>query len=642
MTADIHKILKDYWGFNEFRPLQEDIINAAIQKKDTLALLPTGGGKSICFQVPILAKPGIGLVISPLIALMNDQVENLKNRGIRALSISAGLTAKELDIGLENCVNGLYKFLYLSPERLQSSLVQERLKRMDVNLLVVDEAHCISQWGYDFRPAYTQIKEVREILPDCSVLALTATATPKVAVDIQKHLAFNAPHVLQKSFLRKNLSYNINLTENKWAKTLQIINRIKGSTLIYLRSRKQTVQVAQWLARNGLSADYYHAGLGVKARLAKQQSWINNKTQIIVCTNAFGMGIDKADVRLVIHLDLPDSLEAYFQEAGRAGRNEQKAFAVMLVSPSDGANLRKKYLDNFPSLKEVKRVYEALSNYYQLIIGMGEGSTFQFDFGDFCDQYHLPPFTTNEALTILEKEGLICLNESLNKRSKLWLKMEAAQLYQLQLSNSTWDKLIKTLVRSYGGLQVEFTSINEELIAKRANLSVQEVKKCLKELQKRNVLVYLESKGNTEISFVVARLQTKSFTISKENLEQRFEDRKKRIEAVIAFTKEQNVCRSKQLLHYFGEQSTNNCGQCDVCRKSNQTALSNSQLHQLIEALRTLLSDNEGIEIDQIIKQVKQDKLSCLSALRWMIDNKEVTKQENRFIKISEKNNKLN
>ncbi|HEY0244719.1 MAG TPA: ATP-dependent DNA helicase RecQ, partial [Mucilaginibacter sp.] len=408
----IQEILKTYWKHDAFRPMQEDIISSVLLGHDTLALLPTGGGKSICFQVPALAKEGICIVISPLIALMKDQVENLKAKGIEAISITSGMGKREIDIALDNCIYGPIKFLYLSPERLLSELVRERIKYMNVNLIAVDEAHCISQWGYDFRPAYLHIANLRELHPAVPVLALTATATEDVRVDIQDKLQFKNPVVFQKSFERKNISYVVQHTESKLRKMLDIANGVKGSGIVYLRSRKECAEIAKFYTDNGINADYYHAGLSADERAKKQEGWKNNKIRIIVATNAFGMGIDKPDVRFVIHKDLPESLEAYYQEAGRAGRDEHKAYTVLLYNHPDRLRQEKMFLLNFPSVEEIKLVYHHLANYYQLAYGAGEGLSFDLDLGDFCSRFKLDAIKTLNALKFLEADEYLTFNES--------------------------------------------------------------------------------------------------------------------------------------------------------------------------------------------------------------------------------------
>lgn len=631
MRDQIHKILKDYWGYTTFRPLQEDIITSVLENKDTLALLPTGGGKSICFQVPVLAREGMGIVISPLIALMTDQVNNLKKNGISALAINSGLSFREIDLGLENCMQGHYKFLYLSPERLQTELVRERLKRMKINLLVVDEAHCISQWGYDFRPPYTRIAEAREWLPDVPILALTATATPKVVDDIQEKLHFRKRHVLQKSFFRPNLYYNVNLTEKKWSKTLEILHRIKGTAIIYVRNRKHTVEVARWLSKNGLSADHYHAGLNTELRRQKQETWLRNQTRIMVCTNAFGMGIDKPDVRLVLHLDLPDSLEAYFQEAGRGGRDGNPSYSVLLVGPSDLSELRKKYLESFPDLSFIKRTYQALANFLQLATGSGEGQTFPFDIADFCKQYSLPIPKAYQALKILEKEGLLILNEGFRQPSRVILKVNRTTLYDFQLRNPKLDSFIKTLSRSYGGLDIEYTPIHEHILAGRLKTTPEKVTQTLLHLKKQGLLDYIKREGDSEISVLQPRKSADYLSISDENLKNRYRDRVSRIRSVEDFIMDSNTCRSVKLLSYFGEPDAKICGHCDVCRRKEAEKNLASDMQSTITALRILIAKQPGLEKELIRSHLKIGDTLLVNALRWLLDAGELEIKEEKY-----------
>lgn len=628
MRDQIHQVLKEYWGFTSFRPLQEDIIQSVLTGRDTLALLPTGGGKSICFQVPAMVQKGIAVVVSPLIALMNDQVQNLKARNIPAIALTSGLTYRELDLGLDNCVHGRYKFLYLSPERLKSELVQERLKRMKVNLLVVDEAHCISQWGYDFRPPYLSIAEVRKLLSDTPVLALTATATPAVVEDIQDKLAFREKKLLKKSFYRPNLSYNVHHSESKWSKTLEILSRIRGSGIIYVRNRKATVEIAQWLRNNNVSADFYHAGLETKDRNAKQEAWLKGRSRIMVCTNAFGMGIDKPDVRTVLHLDLPESLEAYFQEAGRAGRDGQAAYSVVLVGPSDLNDLKGRYLNSFPDIEFIRKLYQALGNYLQVATGTGEGSSFSFNFGEFIRHYDLPALTAYQALQIMEKEGLLGMSENFSQPSRVMLQVSRTHLYDFQLRNPQVDVFIKTLVRSYGGLDVEYTSISEYLLASRLKTSVEKVKQALMQLKKQGIIDYLPQHNNAEIYLHVARQQPRYLTISNENLKDRLKDRQRRVKSVEDYISNENTCRSRSLLAYFGEASEINCGRCDVCRSKEAGDLYAEEFERLKRDFLASLDDTTSLDEKQLLERVKGNPQKKIEALRWLIDSGEIIPEE--------------
>lgn len=616
MKTEILQILKRYWGYNSFRESQEGIILSILEGNDTLALLPTGGGKSICFQVPILSKEGMGIVVSPLIALMNDQVRQLKNRGISAVAISSAMTNKEIDIVLENSANGHYKFLYLSPERLKNEMVLARVKRMKINLLAIDEAHCISQWGYDFRPSYLQISELREILPEVPIMALTATATPVVVQDIQDKLKFRKNQVIQKSFYRDNLHYNILKTEQKWTNTLDILKRIPGSGIIYSRNRKNTVEIANWLQKCSVSADYYHAGLSSSERERKQEAWINNEIRIIVSTNAFGMGIDKPDVRTVIHLELPDSIESYFQEAGRGGRDEKTAYSIVIVDPSDVDRLRNRYIETFPDLAFIRKAYQAMGNYLQLALGSGENQSFDFEIEEFSKQYNFPILKTFQALKILERESYISLNEGFNQSSKVLFKASRTAIYDFQLRNSSMDGLIKLLFRSYGGLEIEYTSISEWLISKRLNSPKAQVIKALQQLKQQGILDYLPGKDKPQIILLKARAKSEFLTISNKNLKDRFESLKEKIEAVINFVESDDRCRSKILLEYFGEKMANDCGNCDVCRRKNQSQIKKGNIK--VEILKKISTD--VIPINQLLTDLEFPQDTVIEQIRSMVD----------------------
>lgn len=624
MKKEILQILKRYWGYNSFRESQENIILSVLEGNDTLALLPTGGGKSICFQVPILFKEGLGIVVSPLIALMNDQVRQLKNRGISAVAISSAMSAKEIDLVLENAANGHYKFLYLSPERLKSEMLLARIKRMNINLLAIDEAHCISQWGYDFRPSYLQISEIRKILPNTALIALTATATPRVVQDIQDKLEFTKNQVIQKSFYRENLHYNILKTEQKWTYTLDILKRIPGSGIIYSRNRKNTVEIANWLQKSSVSADYYHAGLSSGERERKQEAWINNEIRIIVSTNAFGMGIDKPDVRTVIHLELPDSLESYFQEAGRGGRDEKKAYSIVIVDPSDVNRLRNRYIDTFPDLGFIRKVYEAMGNYLQLALGSGENQSFDFEIEDFSKQYTFPILKTFQSLKILERESYLSLNEGFNQSSKILFKANRTAIYDYQLRNKSMDGLIKLLFRSYGGLEIEYTSISEWLISKRLNTPKEKIIKALHQLKQQGIIDYLPGKDKSQIILLRARVKSEFLTISDENLKDRFESLKEKIEAVVNFVESEDGCRSTILLDYFGEIKKSDCGNCDVCRRKSQEQLKRGQLE------REILKKVSGIEIEMnlLLKDLPFPQTAVIEQIRKMMDKGLIIEQD--------------
>tara|TARA_R110001592_G_scaffold162584_2_gene395941 strand:+ start:64875 stop:66767 length:1893 start_codon:yes stop_codon:yes gene_type:complete len=630
-VTGIHKILKDFWHYDQFRPLQEDIINSALQGKDTLALLPTGGGKSICFQVPAIAMEGTALVISPLIALMADQVQNLKERGINAIALNSSISASERELALQNAANGYYKFIYISPESIDNEKLLNRLQYINVNLIVVDEAHCISQWGYDFRPAYLNIAKLRELKPNLPVIALTATATPEVVEDIQAKLAFNNGAVFQKSFLRPELSYNVRKTENKMEACLEILNRIQGSAIIYLRNRKGVVEVSKWLGSMGYSADYYHAGLKVDERQNRQNAWVKNELRIMVCTNAFGMGIDKPDVRLVLHLDLPDSLEAYFQEAGRAARDGQKAYSIVLVGPNDIKSLKARYLDSFPDRVYLLRVYKALVNYLQIAAGSEEGSTFGIDLNDFSNQYRLSPFKLYHALRILNKEGVLEFNERAFSQSRMMIRADRRTLYDYQLRNPKMDDVIKLLTRSYGGLDVEYLRIDENLIARRLNTSVYKLKSYLRELNNHGMISYQEESGEAGLSLLRERANSKDLLLSEENIEFRKAELAKRLAAVEEFINSDDFCRSKTILAYFGEHLREDCGTCDVCRAKKRLQKSGSEEYIKTQILNLITSHEMSLhEFETAVNKESH----YLKVLRLLLKEEIVGLKNDKLVKL--------
>lgn len=615
----IQEILKTYWNHDAFRPMQEDIIQSVLLGYDTLALLPTGGGKSVCFQVPGMAKEGICIVISPLIALMKDQVENLKQKGIEAIAITAGMSKREIDMALDACVYNHVKFLYLSPERLLSELVQERIKYMQVCLFAVDEAHCISQWGYDFRPAYLHIADLREIHPDVPVLALTATATAEVRQDIQDKLQFKNAKVFQKSFERKNLSYVVQNEENKFKKLLDVVKGVKGSGIVYVRSRRECAEIAKFYIDNGIRADFYHAGLTPDERSKKQESWKGNATRIMVATNAFGMGIDKPDVRFVIHKDPPESLEAYYQEAGRAGRDEKKAYAVLLYNSSDHTRQEKMFELSFPTVDEIKAVYHHLGSFYSVAYGAGEGLSFDLDVGAFCARYKLDVVKTLNALKFLEQSEYLAFSESVFLPSRFRFEIRHDELYNFQIQNAGWDAFVKTLLRSYGGAFENYVRLKEFDVARRANLSVQQVIEGLKQLQQLNVLTYLPQNDQPQVTYLRPRQQNKELYIDKRYIEQRKAIYLKKMEAVFAYcTKKQ--CRSRQLLAYFDEPDAEKCGVCDVCleEKRRQSALdvTDDIITEVVQLLNTA-----SLDIGSLISSIKAGtEKERLDTIRVLLD----------------------
>ena len=616
-----HKILLQYWGYSSFRPLQEDIIHSVCDGKDTLGLMPTGGGKSLTFQVPVMAMDGICLVVTPLIALMKDQVDNLKQRGIKALAIYSGMSYQEILITLENAILGDYKFLYVSPERLNTELFIAKLKNMNLCMLVIDEAHCISQWGYDFRPSYLNIISVREHFPKVPILALTATATKSVINDIQDKLCFKEKNVFRKSFERKNIAYIIRETENKSASLLHILNKIQGSAIVYVRSRQKTKDIAIDLQKNGYSADFFHAGLNNDEKTLKQAAWKNNECRIIVSTNAFGMGIDKPDVRLVVHLDLPNSLEEYFQEAGRGGRDEQKAYAVILYNKTDTTKLKKRITDEFPDKDFILKVYESLAYFLQVAEGFGLGSVYDFDFQLFCKTYKLPLLPTHNALKILTLAGYIEYTEEVENRSRLMFRIYRDELYQYNFDKDT-EQLINIILRLYTGLFTDYAYIDEGTIAVRLNRKRNEVYEALKVLSKRGIIDYVPHKKTPFIIYTRPRLDTKYLNISKIVYEDRKDRSRKRIEAINEYAERNDVCRSRVLLTYFDETKIQDCGQCDVCLTKQKKPLSSNNFNNIQKQIELIVSE-KNITTNELIAYLSEyfDEKDIIDVIRFQLDN---------------------
>lgn len=599
-------ILKSYWGYEQFRPLQEDIINASVEGKDVLALLPTGGGKSICFQVPALMMDGLCLVVSPLIALIKDQVSQLRKREIRAEALHSGMSKREIDITLDNCVHADVKFLYLSPERLKSDLVIERIKiiqeRRGVCLIAVDEAHCISQWGYDFRPAYLEIAEIREIIPDTPVIALTATATPRVREDIQDKLVFRNPQVFTKSFARANLSYSVRFEEHKERKMLEILQRVGGSAVVYVGTRRHTKELAHVLQRNRISADFYHAGLEHEERSRKQEDWIHNRTRVIVSTNAFGMGIDKPDVRVVIHMDIPANLESYYQEAGRAGRDEKKAFGVMICNQKDILDLREKTKNSLPEEKLIREVYQMLGNYFQLAVGSYPADSFDFDFQVFAKRFDRHPLEIFNSLKVLSNQGIIHLTESFFAPSKVVFSLGQKALYEFQIANAPYDPVIKGLLRLYGGELYNYPiTINEGNLAALLGTSVNNCIGALKQLAERQVLEYFPRKDKPQLLFLKPREGAEQLHLDIAAINARRKLTLEKMEAVISYLHNEDRCRTQQLLEYFGEVSYDKCEVCDVCveqKKHSGDAILNQHYEKQIKGV---LHEDVNLTLDGLV-----------------------------------------
>ncbi len=624
-------ILKANWGYDAFRPMQEEIIESVLEGKDTLALLPTGGGKSICFQVPALAKEGICIVVSPLIALMKDQVDNLKKRNIKAVAIYSGMRYTDIDRTFDNCIYGNIKFLYLSPERLISDLAKARIAQMNVNLIAVDEAHCISQWGYDFRPPYLEIANIRELHPKVPILALTATATKEVVTDIQEKLKFPKPNLFQQSFERKNLSYVVLNAENKYHKLIEIVRNVKGSGIIYTRSRKQTKEIAEYLKRNQIPADFYHAGLNSEQRTKKQEAWMHNQTRIMVSTNAFGMGIDKPDVRSVVHLDLPDSLEAYFQEAGRAGRDQRKGYCVLLYEENDGKKLLANYENAFPPMKMIRQVYRALGSYFQLAVGSGVGRSFDFDLGEFINRYSFKAIQAYNCLRILEQAGWIVLTEAIFRKATVHIKVNREVLYDYQLKQPKMDKVIKWILRLYPQSINHFTNFEERTIADKLRTSTFELRKALNKLVQDQIIAFEPQKDKPQLIYLKERVDADNLAIDM----QLYNFRKKRylesIQQAIQYA-EKPRCRSKQLLLYFGEKDAPLCGVCDVCLGRTKSDIDEEEYERYKLKIKRLVK-REKLTKEEVIHSFGNKRQELIDqVLAYLIDENFIDLVEDKVV----------
>ena len=617
-------ILKQYWGYDSFRGIQEDIIRSIGEGHDTLGLMPTGGGKSITFQVPALAMDGLCLVITPLIALMKDQVQHLRQRGIKALAIYAGMNREEIVTTLENCIFGNYKFLYVSPERLDTELFRTKLRRMKICMITVDESHCISQWGYDFRPAYLKIAEIRDLLPDVPVLALTATATPEVVKDIQAQLHFNKGKVFRMSFERENLAYVVRRTENKADELLHILRRQPGSAIVYVRNRRRTKEIATLLQEADIQADFYHAGLDDATRDIRQQRWQRGESRVIVATNAFGMGIDKPDVRLVIHMDLPDSIEAYFQEAGRAGRDGEKAYAVILYAKSDRTTLLKRIPDNFPQKDYIKDVYEHLQYYYQMAMGDGQGCVKEFDIEDFCRKFKYFPVPVDSALRILTRAGYLEYTDEQDNASRLLFTLRRDELYKLKEMGDEMDLLIQTVLRSYTGLFTDYTFIDEESLATRTGLTRNRVYELLLHLSRLHIASYIPRKKTPYIIYTRGRVDTGQLHIPPQAYEERKTRYEKRINAMLDYVANDTICRSRLLLHYFGEKNEHNCGVCDTCLHYRTRHAKEGPTDQELETGIIRLLEEQAMTPAMVAGRLAEDKDRVAKALRQLLEKERI------------------
>ena len=622
------EILKQYWGYDSFRDLQEEIITSIGEGKDTLGLMPTGGGKSITFQVPALAQSGLCIVITPLIALMKDQVQNLRKRGIKALAIYSGMTRQEIVTALENCIFGDYKFLYISPERLDTEIFRIKLRSMKVSMITVDESHCISQWGYDFRPAYLKIAEIRELLPGVPVLALTATATPEVVKDIQSRLNFREENVFRMSFERKNLAYIVRKTDNKTGELLHILKRIDGSAIIYVRNRRRTKEITELLMQEGITADFYHAGLDNAVKDLRQKRWQNGEIRVMVATNAFGMGIDKPDVRIVLHIDLPDSPEAYFQEAGRAGRDGLKAYAVILYAKSDKMTLHKRVADTFPEKEYILQVYEHLQYYYQMAMGDGFQCIREFNLEEFCRKFKYFPVPVDSALKILTQAGYLEYTDEQDNASRILFTIRRDELYKLREMGTEAETLIQTILRSYTGVFTDYAYISEDTLAIRTGLTRQQIYNILVTLTKRRIVDYIPHKKTPCIIYTRERLELRYLHIPASVYEERKARYEARIKAMEEYVTSESVCRSRMLLRYFGEKNEHNCKQCDVCLNRHETdCLPEDSFREMRKQILELLA-RKSLPPAGIANAIEAEREDISRVIQYLLEEGELKMQD--------------
>ncbi|WP_460218524.1 RecQ family ATP-dependent DNA helicase [Psychroserpens sp. MEBiC05023] len=616
-------ILEQYWNHTSFRPLQEEIINSVLDHNDTFTLLPTGGGKSICFQIPALIKEGICIVISPLVALMKDQVTSLQNKGIKAMAITSGISYQDLDTLLDNCIYGNYKFLYLSPERLQQDIVKQRIEQMNVNLIAVDEAHCISQWGNDFRPAYKNISILRQIQPSVNVIALTATAKPKVIEKTMQALDFTSPKVFKASFSRPNISYQVLSSEDKLYDLEQLLVRHKGSSIIYVRSRKLSIDIHNILESKGFSSTFFHGGIPTKDKQDRLYQWMHNQKHIMVATTAFGMGIDKPDVKTVIHINLPESLESYYQEAGRAGRNNKDAFAILLTNRSDEQVLKNQFIKSLPSIEDIKLIYRKLCNFFQISYGEGELTTHRFNFSDFCKAYDFKSSKTYNILQLLDRNSIIKLSQQFNYKTKLQFVVSNPVMFSYLETHSRYNTIVKTILRTYGGIFEHQLAINLTLVADKASTTEKQVIAVLNQLHKDGIVDFLFSNTDSEVIFIQPREDDKTINRIATVVGQQQELKRLQVNAVLDYLHNNKLCKNRQLLKYFGEDSHSNCGQCTVCLSedvSEDIMTQNNIKQDIMSAL-----ENEPLSSRQLVERLPYNKEQLLSSIKLMLEYGVVT-----------------
>ena len=635
MSKEAKEILTAHWGFSDFRPMQEEIIDSVLSGKDTFALLPTGGGKSLTFQIPALIKPGCCLVITPLLSLMKDQVDRLRKMDIPARALYTGLYYSEIESIYSNAIHNKLKFLYVSPERLLNQTFQMALAKIDVNLLAVDEAHCISQWGYNFRPPYLRIAEIRSFYPDVPVLALTATATPRVVEDIMDKLRFKSRNVFKSSFERRNLAYRVYKESDKTSRILRLLANSKGSTIVYVRNRKKTRELADILVKNKISATSYHAGLDNRMRSQRQHAWNLGQIRVMVATNAFGMGIDKPDVRQVIHYSLPDCLESYFQEAGRAGRDEKPSVAFLLFNNQDIGHAKKQLTESFPDIKTIRNIYSALGNYFNIPEGSGKDLGYNFSITDFVNDYGFGLLTTYNTIKLLEKEGFLAFDESGGHYSRLKILVNNEQLYRFIVENPKFERLLKEILRSYGGLFTDYVNIHERQIAKRTEMKPEKVIAGLSYLSKLKILSFFPIKSQPQIFYNTVRLPVENIGFSKENYQNLKDAAALRLDALIDFLTNNRECRNIQLLRYFGEGRGNRCGICDVCLSVNETGLNTLEFEQIEARVKRMLSGiaRHLYEIVPMLPDFEEDKI--LAVIEWLLDNGTLIRQKDERLRLS-------